>query len=116
MEIGVEAINRGHVDGFLRKPWDNAQLVALVESLVKSRVAAPAPGIATPAPASGGAPGGLDARARAALEAEVQEINKAMQKLRVRLGLGSLSPEGYQKAADELAQRRAELEARLVRL
>src|SRR5439155_17602876 len=38
MDIGVEAINRGRVDAFLRKPWQNEAFIALVDSLLAARV------------------------------------------------------------------------------
>ena len=110
LDIGVEAINRGKVDGFLRKPWDNAALVALVDSLLETRVAvAPPP---APAPASAPAPAAADADA---LQREMDDIDKQLGQLRVRLGLGSVSPEGYRRIAEDLGRRRAQIEVALIR-
>ena len=108
LDIGVEAINRGKVDGFLRKPWDNAALVALVDSLLETRVAAP-PAAPEPAPAAPAAP---DA---AALQAELEDIDRQLGQLRVRLGLGQISPEGYRRIAEDLGKRRAQIEVALIR-
>lgn len=110
MDIGVEAINRGRVDGFVRKPWENARLVALVRNLLSTPRPGESPGAAPPAPA---APAPSVATAPADLQAEITSISRSLQQLRVRLGLGALSPEGYERAAAELTQRRAALEARL---
>jgi DNA-binding NtrC family response regulator len=38
LDIGVEAINRGRVDAFLRKPWQNDAFIALADSLLAQRV------------------------------------------------------------------------------
>ena len=110
LDIGVEAINRGKVDGFLRKPWDNAALVALVDSLLETRIAASAP--AAPQPqANAQAAGDADA-----LEREKDDIDKQLGQLRVRLGLGSVSPEGYRRIAEDLGKRRAQIEVALLKL
>lgn len=108
LDIGVEAINRGHVDGFLRKPWDNAALVALVDSLLEARVApaGPAPA-AAPKAASGD---------RTALEHEKEDVDRQLGQLRVRLGLGGISADGYRRIAADLQKRRAELEVAILRL
>lgn len=106
LDIGVEAINRGRVDGFLRKPWDNAALVALVDSLLEARVAQAAPAAAPAAP-------GQDAEA---LEREKEDIDKQLGQLRVRLGLGGISPEGYRRIAEDLGKRRAHIEVALLKL
>ncbi len=102
VDIGVDAVNRGRVDGFLRKPWENAQLVALFQHLVSR-----------PEPPDAGASMGLAESTvpRERLDAEIAGISKAIQQLKVRLGLGTLSPDGYERATSELARRRAELEA-----
>lgn len=134
LDIGVEAINRGHVDGFLRKPWENARLVALVDSLLAPRLSAPLPGatvpaesaraVAAPAPAVAIAahPPSIVTPAPAAvagtksdLEQEVAQIDRLLRQLRVRLGLGSISPEGYQLAANELGAKKADLELKLLK-
>lgn len=110
MDIGVDAVNRGHVDAFMRKPWDNTAFLTLVDSLLEGRATAtPAPGTATrapPAPAT-------SAATRA--EEELRDIERRMAQLRVRLGLGTISAEGYQQLHKELAKRRAELQVQLLR-
>lgn len=113
LDIGVEAINRGRVDGFLRKPWDNAALVALVDSLLETRVGLPTPEGPIPIPA-GHAP--APPGDRTALEREKEDIDKQLGQLRVRLGLGSVSAEGYRKIAADLGKRRAELEVALLKM
>lgn len=113
LDIGVEAINRGHVDAFLRKPWDNDAFVALVDSLLGPRVKAraqpapPAPRAPAPAAAAG---------AKAKLEAELQELERQLRQIRVRLGLGSLSAEGYAALNSDLSKRRADIEVKLLEL
>lgn len=109
LDIGVEAINRGKVDGFLRKPWDNAALVALVDSLLETRIAPAAP---APGPQANAQPA-ADADA---LEREKDDIDKQLGQLRVRLGLGNISPEGYRRIAEDLAKRRAQVEVALLKL
>lgn len=131
MDIGVEAVNRGHVDAFLRKPWDNAAFVALVDSLIEPRAGAPpaaravAPPIAAGASASGFAPTSVPAAAppvaeagsaRAQLESELRDVERQLSQLRVRLGLGNISPEGYKTLNKELSGRRAALELQLMRI
>lgn len=105
LDIGVDAINRGRVDGFLRKPWDNAALVALVDSLLETRVALLAPS----------APAAAPQQEVASLEAELEDIDKQLGQLRVRLGLGGISPEGYRRIAEDLGKRRAQLEVTLLK-
>lgn len=124
LDIGVEAINRGKVDAFLRKPWDNAAFVALVDSLLEPRVKAnaashssstPPPSAQRP-PARAPAPQAPPRHDRGKLESEMQEIDHQLGQLRVRLGLGSLSPEGYSKASSDLTRRRALVEIALLKM
>lgn len=113
VDIGVDAVNRGHVDAFLRKPWDSASFVALVESLISARVGAlplppPAAGAARAAPTS--------ASERAALAAQVQQLDLQIRQVRVRLGLGKISAEAYTALTRELQAKRGAIEARLLNL
>lgn len=122
LDIGVDAINRGHVDAFLRKPFDNDAFVALVDSLLKPRVqgrTAPAPAPRVPAAIGGAAPAAQSAAKtaeRAKLKAEMDEIEKQLKTIRVRLGLGALSADGYAKLNESLSKKRAELEVKLLDL
>lgn len=106
IDIGVEAINRGHVDGFLRKPWDNAAFIALADSLLETRILKEAEAPAPPAAAP------VD---RATLEREKDDIDKQLGQLRVRLGLGGLSADGYRRIAADLTRRRAQIEVALLK-
>lgn len=121
MDIGVEAINRGRVDAFLRKPWQNDAFTALVDTLLAARVlprgsVASAQATAKPQP-SLGPEGASDLPAdKAGLEAEIAEVDRVLRQLRVRIGLGNISPEGYVRINDELSARRAALELRLLQL
>ncbi len=126
IDVAVDAVNRGRVSGFVRKPWDSRHLLTLIESLVPGgppRPAAPAarspagstpaPGIAQPAP-SGSLPRHSAPNAGPRNPArELEDIEYQMRQLRVKFGIGSLSPEGYRKLSDELRQRRAALEAEI---
>jgi CheY-like chemotaxis protein len=131
LDIGVDAINRGRVDAFLRKPFDNEAFLALADSLIAPRVetrmrsAVPSAGRVPPAPPQGppvAAPPlvvahpSTKAATRNALEAELAEIDKSLRQLRVRLGLGNLSPEGYARVNEDLSKRRAEIEVKLLQL
>lgn len=132
MDIGVEAVNRGHVDAFLRKPWDNASFVALVDSLLEPRVGAiPGPGApaavpatarpeaARPRPTTTAAappPSAAAAPSRAEMETQLRELERQMAHLRVRLGLGNISAEGYREMNKELSSKRATLERELLQL
>lgn len=134
LDIGVEAINRGHVDAFLRKPWDNDAFVALVHSLLEPRVKARSlmatqPKVAAPpvtihaathgpaAPTATRAAGSsAKAQQKAAIEVEMAEVDRQLRQVRVRLGLGGISPDGYQKLNNELSKKKADLEIRLVEL
>jgi len=49
------------------------------------------------------------------LEAKLDEINKQLQRANVKLGLGELSEEGYERIVDELKQDRAKIEAKMDR-
>jgi DNA-binding NtrC family response regulator len=120
LDIGVEAINRGHVDAFLRKPWDNDAFVALVDSLLAPRVKArttakPTAPKATPRPAPPPA-SAPKANPKAKLETELHELDRQLRQIRVRLGLGSLSAEGYAALNSDLSKRRAEIEVKLLEL
>jgi len=126
LDIGVDAINRGRVDAFLRKPFDNDAFIALADSLLAPRVKARAAmqGAPPPPPAAQGPPpltriGRPDPSREAQklkLQAELAEIEKAMRQLRVKLGLGSMSPEGYARVNDDLSKKRAEIEVKLLDL
>lgn len=37
MDIAREAVNRARIEGFVRKPWENEKLLALVEKLLAER-------------------------------------------------------------------------------
>lgn len=107
LDIGVDAINRGRVDGFLRKPWDNDAFIALVDSLLTRRVPqreAAAPPARTDTPAE-----------RAALAREIEEIDRQLGQLRVKLGLGTISADGYRRVSTDLTKRRAQIEVALMR-
>ena len=120
LDIGVEAINRGRVDAFLRKPWQNDAFIALADSLLAQRVAnrdasaqaSPAPALAQ-VPALGAPKTPLD---KGALEAELAEVDRVLRQLRVRIGLGNISPEGYSRINDELTAKRASLELQILQL
>lgn len=127
LDIGVEAINRGHVDAFLRKPWDNSSFVALVDSLVQPRVharlvlgAAPLPKVVAPAPPvatkPAPRPGATKPTGAATLEAQLADVERQLRQVRVRLGLGSISAEGYTQLNKELSKKRAEIELQLLEL
>ncbi|MFA5861195.1 MAG: response regulator [Candidatus Thermoplasmatota archaeon] len=126
LDIGVDAINRGRVDAFLRKPFDNEVFLTLAESLVTPRVTARrllAEGHADDGVASGSrtirripAPPPPHDSTRHGLESELAEVEKAMRQLRVRLGLGNISPEGYAQVNSDLSKRRADLEVKLLQL
>jgi DNA-binding NtrC family response regulator len=128
LDIGVEAINRGHVDAFLRKPWDNDAFVALVDSLLAPRVKARAmmasqphavakasapPPRSTSAVAAAPAP---KSSAKAKLEADLADLERQLRQIRVRLGLGSISAEGYAALNADLSKKRAEIEVKLLEL
>lgn len=107
LDIGVDAINRGRVDGFLRKPWDNDAFIALVDSLLTRRVPqreAAAPAARTETPAD-----------RAALAQEIEDIDRQLGQLRVKLGLGTISADGYRRVSSDLTRRRAQIEVALMR-
>src|SRR5438874_2423739 len=53
---------------------------------------------------------------RAALQAELAEIEKSMRQIRVKLGLGNMSPEGYARINADLTAKRADIEVKLLRL
>lgn len=127
LDIGVEAINRGHVDAFLRKPWDNDAFVALVDSLIQPRVharlvlgAAPLPKVVVPAAPSvtrpAPRPNAAKAPATTALETQLADVERQLRQVRVRLGLGSISAEGYTQLNKELSKKRAEIELQLLEL
>lgn len=128
LDIGVDAINRGRVDAFLRKPFDNDAFIALADSLVAPRVkaraameGAPRPVATTTSPPTAslhriGAPDPSRDAQKLKLQAELAEIEKAMRQLRVKLGLGNMSPEGYAKVNDDLTKKRAEIEVKLLDL
>lgn len=117
IDIAVDAVNRGRVSGFVRKPWDSRQLLALIESLAPgpghmsgstpspSPAALPAPGVATVAPRH--APSGMAVRSP---QKELEDVEHQMRQLRVKFGIGSVSAEGYRKMSEELRERRARLE------
>jgi YesN/AraC family two-component response regulator len=42
MEIAQQAVNRARIEGFIRKPWENDALLALVGRLLLERFPAPA--------------------------------------------------------------------------
>lgn len=131
-DIGVDAVNRGHVDAFMRKPWDNPSFVALVDSLLETRAGRPArPVTAAPprpapratappppraAPSPQGAPTSAPPRADADLETQLRELDKQLAQLRVRLGLGSISAQAFTQLHRELSSRRATIEARILGL
>jgi CheY-like chemotaxis protein len=128
LDIGVDAINRGRVDAFLRKPFDNDAFIALADSLLAPRVkaraameSAPAPPATAPSPAAPGLqrigrPDPSRDAQKLKLQAELAEVEKAMRQLRVKLGLGSMSPEGYARVNDDLSKKRAEIEVKLLDL
>lgn len=103
LDIGVDAVNRGRVDAFLRKPWDNEGFIVLVKSLLADRVKAPPPPATPAAPLS-----------RTKVEAELAEVERVLQTLRVRMGLGNISPEGFARVNAELTAKRAQLEVELL--
>lgn len=37
MEIAREAVNRARIEGFVKKPWENAKLIAMIEKLLLER-------------------------------------------------------------------------------
>lgn len=127
LDIGVDAINRGRVDAFLRKPFDNEAFLTLADSLLGPRVDArrllaegKADAPADDAPRANlqriPAPGSPIETERRLIEVELAEVERALRQLRVRLGLGNLSPEGYAQVNGELSKKRADLEVRLLML
>lgn len=123
IDIAVDAVNRGRVSGFVRKPWDSRQFLTLIECLaqdVRSGATKPpdAAGIVpAPPPATGTriAPGLAvpkhgHANGSRTLRQELEEVERQMRQLRVKFGIGSLSAEGFRKISDDLRKRRAQLE------
>ncbi|MHB8606538.1 MAG: response regulator [Thermoplasmatota archaeon] len=134
--IAVEAVERGRVDAFLNKPFDNRKLLALVESFLADPApysiehlpdvpfapAAPAAPASPPAPLAlslptdpiaalpeVGAPS-VGAPLTPEEAEQLARLDQALRQLRVQFGLGKMSAEGFERASRELRAMRADLE------
>ena len=114
LDIAVDAVNRGRVSGFVRKPWDSLKLLTLVESLAPlAAEAAPSPatGLAAPAPRPAAA---APSRAARDPKVELEEVERQLRQLRVKFGVGGISPEGFRQVTEELRRKRAQLEMEIL--